>query len=346
MSHPRSSLRVVAGVVAAAGLLAALLWWIDRSGFDWVKFRQAFASANPVWLTGSGLLVLATYLGRALRWQAMVQPLKPTARLWPILEASILGFTASVLLGRAGEFVRPYLIARREGLTISSQAAVWFLERLLDLIAVLMLFGFALTRLDSSDAARVGPEIRWVFEYGGWLIGMIGAVSLLVLVAFRYFTVDAVSRVEGALGSLTSGPRLRVMNLVRAFAEGMESTREPRVFRLIFFYTLLEWMVIALGYYCLLRSFSATQTLTPLDSLVVLGFVSFGGVVQLPGVGGGQQIVTVLVLTQLFAIAQEPASAVALMVWLVGFGLIVPVGVLLAVYQGAWSELFARRPQM
>ena len=44
-----------------------------------------------------------------------------------------------------------------------------------------------------------------------------------------------------------------------------------------------------------------------------MGFVSFGSIVQIPGVGGGMQVVSVLVLTELFGIRLELATAFALL---------------------------------
>ena len=44
-----------------------------------------------------------------------------------------------------------------------------------------------------------------------------------------------------------------------------------------------------------------------------MGFVSFGGVVQIPGVGGGTQVVAVLVLTELFGVRLELATSFALL---------------------------------
>ena len=37
-----------------------------------------------------------------------------------------------VILGRAGELVRPYLISLKEQVPFSSQMAAWLLERILD----------------------------------------------------------------------------------------------------------------------------------------------------------------------------------------------------------------------
>ena len=76
------------------------------------------------------------------------------------------------------------------------------------------------------------------------------------------------------------------------------------------------------------------------DIVIVLGFVSFGSVLQIPGVGGGMQIVTVLVLTEFYGVGLEAASGVALMLWLVSFVVIVPLGLALAFHEGIkWRSL-------
>ncbi len=69
---------------------------------------------------------------RAMRWRIFLKPLceTTTARL---LGPQFIGFTGLALLGRPGEMVRPYLIARKENVTFSSQLAVWLVERIFDM---------------------------------------------------------------------------------------------------------------------------------------------------------------------------------------------------------------------
>ena len=95
-------------------------------------------------------------------------------------------------------------------------------------------------------------------------------------------------------------------------------------------YTVLEWVLIA-G--CILVACcgpSRALHFGLVDVLIFMGFVSFGAVVQIPGIGGGFQVVAVLVLTELFAIRLEVATGVAMMLWVITFVVIVPVGSLLA----------------
>jgi hypothetical protein len=70
------------------------------------------------------------------------------------------------------------------------------------------------------------------------------------------------------------------------------------------------------------------------------GFVSFGSIVQIPGIGGGVQVVTILVLTELFRVPFEIATSLALLLWIIMFVVIVPLGILLAVREGLdWAKL-------
>ncbi len=313
-------------------LTAALLlvgWWFRTHSFDWAGFRTTVAQLDWRWVTASCLVSLLTYVGRAIRWRVFIEHVRPRAPLGPLLEATFIGFTFSVLLGRAGEFIRPFLISRSQNLTVSSQLAVWFLERLADLIAVLILFGFVLTRFDVSQANRAGAELRWVLEYGGRAIGALGGLSLLILLAFRAFSEAAATRIMDGLAILPEGWRERLAPLVTAFASGVESTRKISVLARIGFYTLAEWILIAVSFHWLLQSSRATAHLSWQDALIVLGFVSFASVLQIPGVGGGAQIVTVIVLNQLFDVAVEPATAMAFLMWAVGFALATPIGLVL-----------------
>jgi glycosyltransferase 2 family protein len=76
------------------------------------------------------------------------------------------------------------------------------------------------------------------------------------------------------------------------------------------------------------------------DVLILMGFVSFGSIVQIPGVGGGMQVVSVLVLTELFGVRFELASSFAVFLWAITFVAIVPLGLLVALKEGLdWHSL-------
>jgi uncharacterized protein (TIRG00374 family) len=341
----RKHLAMFLGVAALALAIAYAVWRWRESGFDWNEFAASLKHADWTWLTLGAALVLATYLGRALRWEVMLRPLVKNASLWRILTATAIGFTAVVLFGRAGEPVRPYLIAKKEGVTFSSQIAAWIVERMLDLLMVLLVFGVALTQV-SSSAIQPGPKTRVILEAGGYTAGIVGAVSLALLIALRQFRGGMQQRLLNVLSFLPAKALGRVRTVLASFEEGMQSTRQTSFTLLLVFYTVAEWSVIAGAFWCVCRAFPATANLGLADVVILLGFVAFGSAVQIPGVGGGMQIATVLVLTEFFGVSLAAASGIALVLWMISFVMIVPFGLALAFHEGIqWRNLRHLEPE-
>jgi uncharacterized protein (TIRG00374 family) len=335
----RKRLAIFLAAVALAGAVAYAVWRWRQSGFDWNEFAAALKHVDWSWLTLGAALVLSTYLGRALRWEVMLRPLCPDASLWRIFTATAIGFTAVVLFGRAGEPVRPYLIAKQSGVTFSSQIAAWIVERMLDLLMVLLIFGIALTQV-SSSSIQPGPKTRVILEVGGYTAGITGAVSLALLIALRQLRGTVQQKLLRAWAFLPQKALERIRGVLASFDEGMQSTRQTGATLLLVLYTVVEWCVIAGAFWCVCRAFPATATLGLADVVILLGFVAFGSAVQIPGVGGGMQIATVLVLTEFFGVGIAAASGVALTLWVVSFVVIVPFGLVLAFHEGIqWRNL-------
>jgi hypothetical protein len=291
------------------------------------------------WLTTSICLILLGNVGRALRWQVMLRPFGDPIGLWRLTSDTAIGMTAGVLLGRVGEVVRPYLIAVQTGLPFSSQAAAWLLERMLDLLAVLLLCGYALIRIPQYSW-RLGTKVQDALVAGGYSLAIAGAICLILLLAFRDPAGRAQRRILGALASLPEHQRRRAAEMLEAFSEGVGCTRDPRSLALLLGYTLLEWMVIVASSFALFRGFSATRAFGPLDVLVLMAFMTLGSLVQVPGLGGGVQVACIVALTRIYGVPLEAASGIAILLWLVGSIAIVPFGLLCAFHEGLnWRKL-------
>ena len=332
---------VGAGValVLTIALAAFVIYRWRTSGFSWREFAQALVNVDWSWLSLALALILATYVGRALRWEVMLRPLQKHTNLWRIFSATAIGFTAVVLFGRAGEPVRPYLIAKKEGVTFSSQVAAWVVERMLDLLMVLVIFGIALSQV-SHSAIEHGPKVKIVLETGGYTAGVVGVACLALLLGLRQFRGNVQQRLMDGLSFLPATATAKIGKALQSFGEGMESMRSGARTALLVFYTVVEWCVIAGSFFCVFRAFPATHQLGVTDVVILLGFVCFGSVVQIPGIGGGMQIVAVLMLTEFFGVTLETATSIALVLWIITFVAIVPMGLVLAFREGIqWRNL-------
>jgi hypothetical protein len=225
------------------------------------------------------------------------------------------------------------------GVAFSTQVAAWVVERILDLLMILVIFGIALTQIGRSSV-RPSTTIETILQTAGATAGIVGLFCLVLLLGLQRFRGTVQSRLLDALQFLPQSALLRVRTFLGAFAEGMQATRRKSFAAELMVYTMLEWVIIAGSFYCLLHATPATTALTFTDTIIVLGFITLGSVVQIPGVGGGMQVVTVLVLTQFYGIGLEAASGVALLWWVIGFMTIVPIGLLVAFFEGIkWRTL-------
>lgn len=312
---------------------------IRKQGFHWSVFWGTLRALDWRWLTASVAFSYSTYVGRALRWAVLLRPLRPKPKFWPLLSATVIGFTATTILGRAGEFVRPYLIATREDVPFPSQIAAWLVERIYDVLIALAVFGFALSRVH-SDELSLGPALSWTLQIGGVVVALVSGFCLALLLAMRYFGSQLQGSIMKALGFLSAHHLGRVERVITAFLDGVSATRSQGATIKLILYTLAEWLLITACYGCLLRAFGSAVHLGMIDILIFMGFVSFGSLVQLPGVGGGAQVTAVLVLTEIFSVSIEVATSLALLTWAITFVAIVPVGLGLALREGLnWARI-------
>ena len=332
-------LGAILGVVALAGAIVWVYYRWRTSGFDWHEFLSSIQNVNWHWMSVALGCVLLSYLGRALRWEIMLRPLTTRSSVWRVLVATCIGFAAVVLFGRAGEPVRPFLIAKKEGVSFSSQVAAWIVERMLDLLMVLVIFGIALTQVANS-AIQHGPRTQEILEAAGYMAGVTGAICLALLIALRQFRGRVRARLIEALAFLPNPLHAKIEKFLHAFEEGMASTRKGSFTWLLILYSAVEWAILAGSFFATFRAFPATAGLSLTDAIIALGFIAFGSIVQIPGLGGGMQIAAVVVMTEFYGVSLGAATSIALIMWMNNFVVIIPVGFALAFHEGIkWRSL-------
>ena len=133
---------VVWGVGAVA--LVVLVWLFrTKVQFDWANFWQQLRYVSVGHIVAGIVLIYVTFFLRAVRWSVFLSPTKKVSPA-SLLGSQFIGFTAVALFGRLADFTRPYLVARRVNLPLSSQIAVWTIERMFDLGAAALIFSGAL----------------------------------------------------------------------------------------------------------------------------------------------------------------------------------------------------------
>src|SRR6516165_4686050 len=127
-------------LIAAATII--LYRWSDFS-FDWHLFFTTLWNVQPVWLTISIAATFLTFVIRAVRWQVLLHPSKDVP-LGPLTSINLVGFSAVFILGRAAEVIRPVWLTRRERIPLTVSVATLVVERFLDFVMIVILFGWTL----------------------------------------------------------------------------------------------------------------------------------------------------------------------------------------------------------
>lgn len=310
--------------------VALIAWKLHTSHFDWLAFWRACRSADWRLLLLAVFVIYLNFIFRAARWALFLKPsLPPAERIaWPkLIPSQFIGFTGLAILGRIGELIRPYLVSRRTGLSFSSQLAVVAVERIFDLAAFGILFG---GNLLLSHQLSTLPYHERYHLFGYAILGIIVFLSLFV--AFIRFAGEAMARVFGRLaGKVSPTAGDAVAAKVLEFRSGLNTIGSLGDFLAISAYSMLTWISIAIGYVIVMRAFPApVHDLSLSHILLLMGFSVVGSLVQLPGVGGGAQLLTIGALTVLFHIPNELASSAGIILWLVANMSVIPAGLLFA----------------
>src|SRR5712692_5740226 len=181
-SSSRKLLVVLTGLLVLGFVLYRSSGMIHLGDFSGTKLLQAVRHANPFLLILSILAIYSCYALRALRWKAFQRNLGPS-RFGPIYAMTLAGFSSIFLLGRAGEPVRPLLLARNETLPIADLFGIYALERLFDLASAAIIAAIGLLLFQShGQVGDTAGKLETAAKTTGSLLfaGVAGAVVFLL----------------------------------------------------------------------------------------------------------------------------------------------------------------------
>lgn len=326
-----SKKRIVASVVVFL-ILAVLLYLQYRhwQSFDWGTFWAQTGRIKKGHVFHAIALIYIAYFLRAVRWKIFLQPVRPKAKIMDLLSPTLIGFTGLALLGRAGEFIRPYLIARKNDLPFSSQLAAWAVERIFDVGAFTVLMVLAIF-LPSALPAIPHPEYYLRFREGGFLlIGVVVALAVGAVIV-RHGGDAVAGWVEARFAHLPANFGHKLAQKVREFGKGLDTIHGPVSLLLLSIVSVGMWYIIALAYQEVTHSYGVASLEIPVSQLLILmGASMLGSMLQLPAVGGGSQMATIAALSSVFDVPPEMAASCGILLWLVTFAAVIPVGLILA----------------
>jgi glycosyltransferase 2 family protein len=198
--------------------ISAIFIALTVRGQDLGQVRRALGEADYRALPLALALYFAGVWTRALRWRALLAPVKPIAarRLFPVV---VIGYMANnILPWRIGEFVRGYILREREGVPTSASLATIAVERIFDGLTMLA-FLLAASLVIPLDAGlrRVAALATAIFG-----VALLALVMIVVSGVLRARLLALVTRpLPGPLAA-------RLTALIESFAGGLHILRSAR----------------------------------------------------------------------------------------------------------------------
>ncbi len=322
----RNHVRTLIVLALAAALLVVFFYNVDVRGVV-----SQIVHASPSWLAFSLATTFLSLVIRAWRWQYLLAPMgMPT--FGNAFQATAVGFAASAVLpARAGEVIRPYFLARRERISATSAFATIILERVLDMLTVLVLLGayVFLLQPEVSETNRVMFEgVKWGGAAAG--LGALAALLVLFVLAGNPARLGAtLTRLEKVLPSALAGLLARV---AEKFASGLGVVRRPGRLLVALLLSFPLWLVIAAGTWAAAVAFHLAVPFG--GSFLIVAMLVVGVAMPTPGAVGGFHAMFKFAVTTFFGAPDAASVGAAIVLHLITVLPSLLLGLLFAAQEG------------
>lgn len=339
--------QLILGLVVLVALGGLALWARQHVHFDFAVFRAQVALADWRMILGGMGCIYLGYVLRSARWARLLRHHKKVSP-FTLVGTQVMGFTAVALIGRVADPVRPYLVAKKTGLPLGSQIAVYIVERLMDAGSMALIFSIAMIWVPTDQILAVTAHsgllaqlalhhrmlALLVARFGGLALTLAGAVFLVVV---RLSGGAVAAFFERVLHPLSANLAQSAGNKIRAFNSGLDTMRSFGDFAIVASLSIGMWLLIMFAYLLGTRAFVASPQLAAITvPKCVLLMIASGGasIVQLPVLGWFSQIgIVAVALAAVLGASAEAATACAAILLLITFLCIIPTGLVWAQFE-------------
>jgi len=282
-------------------IISALFLYLALRGIEWDVLWGVLRETRVVYTVPALVAGLVSHYFRSYRWRFMLLPLKPIPTK-NLFSATMIGFMANNLLpARLGEFVRAYVLGRREQISRTASFATIVYERIIDVFSLLVLLWILLMKVP-------GPE--WLRKTAVWLLAanVLLMAGMLVMERHRGIVTRLVAR---AARPFSEDTRARINQATQGYLGGLSGMTRVNTLLPIAMTSILVWGFAMLGIYLCFPALDIHVPAVATVALVVL--VAMGSMIpSAPAYLGTTQYACVVGLG-LFGIGKSEAIAYSIL---------------------------------
>lgn len=288
---------------------------------DWQEVLRNVGNADLTFITLGIFLTFLLMLLKAFRWRFLLNKAGislPIRRAWYILMAGL--FISNLTPGRIGEPVRSYILKRREGISFSGSLPSVLIERIFDIMALIL--------LAVLGVVIIFPSIGYRDVILTVILIYVALISFIILICCDQKRIsEALKLIYRVFGWI---PRLRrfesrIESMALNFHKSLLMYKDRDTLLLTLLPSVILWSLEGLILKLSFNSLGMNPTL--LSSIGILSIAMLIAIISsLPGGIGSQETVMVLLFTSLFNFTIPLATAAVLIYRVISFWLNLMVG--------------------
>lgn len=286
--------------------LTALLIWFSLSGLHvkegenkWQYLYHTWQAANKGWLLMMAGIFMIGQVIRAERWRMLMTPTGYTVSFQNSFLSLMVGYLVNLVIPRGGEISRCYNLYKLEGTPVETSFGTVVVERIIDVICLLMLITVAFAVESEKLFAFIDTLPIQASGLSGKLIGVAVAGGIVfLLIGIVYWISTKNQKLKSFFKRTFEG-----------FKQGFAAIFKLEKKFLFIFYSILIWALYFLMSYCVVMAFKETSELgiSAVLSLFAIGSIAMAA--PLPGGAGSYHALVPAGLVFLYQIPQAEAVA-------------------------------------
>jgi uncharacterized protein (TIRG00374 family) len=231
-------------------VISAFFLIIALRGLDLEQVWRDAQAANYWWIVPGVAIYFVGVWVRTWRWHYLLKPIKPIPirTIWPVVVVGYMG--NNIYPFRAGEVIRAYMLRKKEGISVSASIATILVERIFDGL-VMLLFVFV--------ALPIAPGMP------DWLRQIVILASIAFFGALLAFLIMAARPAQSRRlyrwliqRFVPLSWQTGLLSLADRFMDGLSSLRRPRDTFMIFFTSVIIWLLETFKYWFVMYAFHFT----------------------------------------------------------------------------------------
>jgi uncharacterized protein (TIRG00374 family) len=303
-------LRTILQYTFFLGLGIFLVWWSIKNLTvdDKSQIKEALKTAKYWIIIPVFAILFSAHLVRAIRWRLLMQSLGYNPSVINAFFAVMIGYMTNHAVPRLGEFVKCTMLARYEKIPVDKLIGTIILERIIDAITLLFIFGITLiiqpdiyTQLtEAIFNSKPDPDHKTISSSVILLI----AVAIIILAIVIWMVTKKKSFKD--LGAL-------IRSIGRRIWEGVSAIQHLKKRKQFIFLTILLWALYLSGGYLGFMAFRETQQYGIREAFSILSAGSIGMVVTPGGIGTYSYLVGKTM--EVYKLNAGVATAFGLILW-------------------------------